>query len=336
MIQSEYDVCKILIADWASRSLYVAVKMGIIDALEKGPLDIADLARRAGAKEEALYRVLSGVVRLGVLEEPNPGLFRLTAVGRCLRTGDPSGLASFAIMLGEEFRDALSDLEGAIRTGGASFDRVHGARLYEYLRARPERSRLFGDAMKGLARHSSLQMMSEHDFAPYRRIVDVGGGDGYLLATILSQNPAAHGVLFDQHHVIAAGSASLESAGVLSRCERIGGDFFESVPPGGDLYVLSKIIHNYDDSRAQIVLRACRRAIAPGGRLLLVEVALGSDREPELGRHLDLVMLVLTGGRERTAKQMEALLSASGFNLLGIKAMQPMTCLIEAAPTESP
>lgn len=328
------DIFKTLSGHWRPRLLHLAVKMGIVEALTGGPLPAGELARRAGVKAEPLSRVLRGLVHLGVLAEPETDAFHLTELGSCLRAGAPEGLAGFALLSGEEMSRAWDALPDALRTGETAFRIAYGQGYFDYYDTHPDRGRLFGEAMAGLARHLYSRVTSEYDFSPYRRVVDVGGGYGLLLSLVLGKNPDCTGVLFDRPAVVERAGELLGHAGVLARCERIGGDFFESVPPGGDLYVLSNIVHDWDDEPARRILRSCRRAMEPSSRLLLVEMVLSPGYEPELAREADLNMLVLAGGRERTAPELDALLSSAGFRRTAIQPVQPMTCLVEAVPAE--
>jgi hypothetical protein len=331
MLKDAFDIFKTLSGHWRPRLIYFAVKLGIIEALLEGSLSGAELARRAGVKVDPLLRVLRGLVRLGILEEPETHRFALTEVGRSLRPGAPEGLASLAILAGEEHDLAWRSLPEALRTGEIAFEVAHQQSYFKYLEGHQERARLWSEAMGGVAGFLYPRVTAEHDFSQYRRVVDVGGGYGKLLSLILTANETCRGVLFDRPAVVERAGHLLPPS-VRARCEMVGGDFFESVPSGGDLYVLSNVLHDWDDSHARRILQTCRRAMSRDARLLLVEMVLSSEYEPELARGVDLVMLVLFGGRERTAEEFHALLSSAGFQLAAIKPVQPMTCLVEAVP----
>jgi hypothetical protein len=330
----ELELLKVVAAQWASQSIYAAVKLGVIDTLERegGTCDAAELARRSETHAEPLSRVLRALVKLELLEEPQPARFQLTELGRCLRTDAPGALASWDLLWGVEFQRSWCHLLPALRTGETAFNQVHGMGLFEYLQTRPERARLFDSAMTGLASFLYAQVPRAYDFSGFGTIVDVGGGHGHLLASILQHAPGARGVLFDQPHVIGSAGEVFRQAGVAGRCEQVAGDFFASVPGGGDLYVLSNIVHDWDDTRAAHILHNCRRAMPHQGRLLLVEMMLSSEHEPDLARMTDLNMLTLTGGKERTEAEFVALLASAGFRLTSVRPLQPMTCLIEAVP----
>lgn len=334
MLRTEIDVFRTLSGHWPSRLIYVAVKTGVVDALASGALAAEELARRAGVMEAPLRRVLGPLVALGVLAEPESGVFGLTEVGRSLCKGTRARLGSLALLTWEEMGRAWDALPAALRTGETSFEIAHGRSSFEHYRDHPDRGRLFGEAMVGLASFLHGGIMSEYDFSPYRCVVDVGGGHGQLLASILAANPAARGVLFDRPAVVELAGDLLGKAGVIDRCERIGGDFFESVPAGGDLYVLSNVLHNWGDAEATQILESCRRAMAPEGRILVVEMVLSEEYELELAREADLNMMVLFGGRERTAAELDALFAQARLRRIGLRPVQPMTCLVEAARCE--
>jgi hypothetical protein len=331
MIPPEFELLKIIAAEWASRSIYIAVKFGVVEELATGPKPLLELARKSGASSDGLRRVLRGLVKLGLFTEQAGDVFELTPRGATLRAGAPGGLADWVALWGEEFRDAWGGLPEALRAERTAFDLVFGSSLFEHIGRRPEVARRFDRAMTGLAEFLYARVVEEFDFKPYRTIVDVGGGQGTLLASILRSAPEAQGILFDLPHVVAAAGLPLRAQGVEGRARLEGGDFFNAVVPGGDLYVLSNIIHDWSDEQSIAILRNCREAAGPRGRILLVEMVLGGGAaEPDLARMTDLNMLALTGGRERTREEFVALLARAGLRLESVTPVQPMTCLIEA------
>jgi hypothetical protein len=331
MIPPEFELLKIIAAEWASRSIYIAVKFGVVEELAQGPQPLLELARKSGASADGLRRVIRGLVKLGLFAERPGDVFELTPRGATLRAGAPGGLADWVELWGEEFRDAWGGLPEALRAEKTAFDLVFGSSLFEHIGRRPDVARRFDRAMTGLAEFLYARVIEEFDFRRHRTIVDVGGGQGTLLASILRSAPASEGILFDVPHVIAAAGLPLRAQGVDGRARLEGGDFFTRVVPGGDLYVLSNIIHDWSDDQSVTILRNCREAMGPNGRVLLVEMVLGGDAaEPDLARMTDLNMLALTGGRERTREEFVALLAKAGLRLERIIPVQPMTCLIEA------
>lgn len=335
VISHEFALFKLIAAPWISRCIYVFVKLGVVDLLEKGAMDFRQIAGVVEADPEALYRVLQGLARVGLVVEVSPGTFALTKLGECLKSGSPGELRSWALLWGEEFHHAWSELLEAVRTGTTAFDRVYGANLFQYLGNNKETARTFDRAMTGLAELLYPSVIAAYDFSMSKQVVDVGGGCGTLIASILAANPNLKGILFDQPDVVRQATTVLEAYGVAERCEIMAGDFFKAVPTGGDTYVLSNIIHDWDDDRAAAILHNCRQAIDERGKILLVEMVLSGKNEPALARATDLNMLVLTGGRERTEEQFSKLLACSGFELKRVIPVQPMTCVVEAIPVVS-
>lgn len=332
LLSYEFALFKLIAAPWISRSIYVFVKLGVVELVSNGSQDYRQIAEVVEADPEALYRLLQGLAKTGLLIEIRPGTFALTKLGECLKSGAPGGLRSWALLWGEELHHAWGELLEAVRTGTSAFDRAYGASLYQYLHDNPETARTFDDAMTGLVELMYPGVVAAYDFSRSRQLVDVGGGCGTLIASILAANPNLKGILFDQPDVVSKASTVLEAYGVTARCEIVSGDFFEAVPTGADTYLLSNIIHNWDDERAAAILLNCRRAIAEGGKILLVETVLSGKDEPALARLNDLNMLVLTRGRERTEDEFSKLLAYSGFELKQVIPVQPMTCVVEAVP----
>lgn len=332
LISYEFALFKLIAAPWVSRSIYVFVKLGVVDLLEKEAMDFRQIAEAVKADPEALHRLLQGLAKTGLLTETSPGTFALTKLGECLKSGAPGALRSWALLWGEEYHHAWSELLGAVQTGTTAFDRAYGANLYQYLHDNPETAQTYNDAMTGLAELVYPAVVAAYDFSSSRQVVDVGGGCGTLIASILAANPNLKGILFDQPDVVSNASTVLEASGVADRCEIVKGDFFAAVPTGGDTYVLSNILHNWDDERAAAILQNCRRAIAESGTILVVETVLSGKDEPALARVHDLSMLVLTRGRERTEDEFSKLLDRSGFELKRVIPVQPMTCVVEAVP----
>jgi len=332
LISYEFALFKLIAAPWISRCIYVFVKLGAVEVLSNGAMNFREIASKVEADPEALHRVLQGLAKTGLLIETCPGTFALTRLGECLKSGAPGALRSWALLWGEEYHEAWSELLPAVQTGTTAFDRAHGANLYQYLSDKPETARNYNEAMTGLAELVYPAVVAAYDFSKSRQIVDIGGGRGTLIASILATNPNLRGILFDQPTVVSKASTVLEYYSVVDRCEIVAGDFFAGVPTGGDIYVLSNIIHNWDDERAMTILQNCRRAITESGTLLIVETVLSGKNEPALARVHDLSMLVLTGGRERTEDEFSQLLARSGFELKRVLPVQPMTCIVEAIP----
>ncbi|MBV9210982.1 MAG: methyltransferase [Acidobacteria bacterium] len=321
---------ELLCGFWVSQSIYVVAKLGIADLLAGGAQTCASLAERARVDAGALYRVMRTLAGYGLFEEREPQCFALTSLGRLLQTDAPMSLRSLAIWNGEMSYKAWGEASHAVETGQPTTERVLGMRLFEYLWQKPEVGQIFNDAMSGLATQVAQAVASAYDFSGTGCVVDVGGGQGTLLASILRAYPETRGILFDGEAVVEGANRRLEAMGLAERCEVVGGDFFERVPEGGDIYLLSSVLHDWDDERGLQILRNCRRAMRRNSKLLVIECVIPHSSEPCFSKLLDLQMLVVTGGRERTEEQFQTLLSAAGFELTNIIPAATPERIIEA------
>ena len=317
---------------WISQMIYVAAKLGIADLLQNGARTCEELAHSTGAHARSLYRVMRALASVGVFSESEGGRFALTPLAAALRTGDPSSMRALAIMLGEESYRAWGDLLYSVKTGEPAFDRVFHARRFEYLARHPEAADVFNEAMTGFFERVHAAVVKAYDFSRVAQVVDVGGGNGALLTMILKANPRARGILFETPAVIRDAQKHIEAAGLADRCAAVPGDFFESIPAGGDTHVLAHVMQSFDDDRCVTILGHCRRALPPDGTLLLVEPVIAPGNEPSSAKLLDLHMLVVTGGRQRTRTEYEALLEAAGFRLARVIATDSGESVIEAKP----
>ena len=317
---------------WVSQSVYVAAKLGLADLLSDGPRSHQELATAARAHAPALYRLLRALASVGVFAETDPGSFALTPAAALLRTDTPDSMRALAIMYGEEQYRAWGDMLRSVQTGEVAFERMFGTSYFAYLAQQPASNETFNRAMTGWSARLDQAILAAYDFSPFDTVVDVGGGHGRLLGAVLRAHPGLRGVLFDQPHVVDEAGPQLREAGVADRCRIVGGDFFREVPAGGDLYILAQIVHDWDDERASTILRSCRRAIGPTGRLLLAEMVIAPGDAPDIGKFLDLHMLALLGGRERTEAEYRALLAAAGFDLTTVLPTPTGTSLVEAIP----
>ena len=310
--------------------VYVATQLGIGDALADGPLTGAELACAVDAEPAALTRVLRGLAAEGVLDEDGDR-FGLTPLGAALR-----GLKGSILARGELYYRAAGGLLDAVRHGGTPFERVYGERFFAHLSRRPADEAAFQASMATRSEREARDVVSAYDFTGLRRLVDVGGGAGVLLAAILDAAPRLEGVLLDRPAAVEQARRRLGD-----RAECVAGDFFAAVPAGADAYVLSRVIHDWQDAEAVAILRTCRAAMAEGARLLLVEAVLPERAadSPEAIR-MDLHMLVLFGARERTEREYAGLLSTAGLALRRVIATGSPSgvCVLEAttAPTGSP
>lgn len=313
-----------------TQAIHVAAKLGIADLLADGPRGSDDLAVATESHPDALYRLLRALATVGVFREEPERRFSLTELGAGLRSDVPDSVAGWAALVGEPYYwQAWGELEHGIRTGENAFRHVHGTDPWTYRARDPQRSAGFDRAMTSLSRQVVAAVLAAYDFGRFRTVVDVGGGNGTFLAAILARHPATRGVLFDQPHVVSGAGPILEGAGVAGRCEVVGGSFFEALPRGGDAYLLKSILHDWEDGDCIRILQACRRAMADGAALLVVERELGAPNEAADAKFSDLNMLAVPGGRERTDDEYAALFAAAGIRFVGVTSSASGTGLFE-------
>lgn len=317
---------------WVSSAIYVAAKLGLADHIGDNSINADELALRVGVHPGALYRLLRALSSVGVFTEVGPGRFALTPIGNCLKSDIPGSLRALSIYGREMTWETWGRLLHSVRTGETAFAHLHGMGFFEFLKQDPELARLFDEAMTVFVTMYGLAIAGTYDFTPFSTIVDVGGGRGALIEAILKQNPKARGIIFDRPEVVEIARSRLASSGLSNRCECIGGDFFVSLPSGGDAYLLASVIHDWNDERSLTILRNCCRAMDSQARLLLVEMVIPPGDIPFFGKLLDLNMLVNFGGRERTEVEYRSLLFAAGFQLTRIMPTRTPASLIEAVP----
>jgi len=317
---------------WISQGVYIAAKLGIADHLATGPVHYQDLARKTNTHALSLYRTLRALASVGVFAEINAGQFALTPMAGLLQSKVPNSMRALAVMYGDEQYRAWGDLLQSVRTGEPAFNRQFGVDVFEYFSQNPEAGAIFNEAMTNWTTQASAAVAATYDFSKVGAIVDVGGNQGTLIATILRKYPAAQGTLFDRPHVVKTAKDHLAKAGVDDRCTIVGGDFFTSVPSGGDTYMLSYVLHDWDDERCVAILARCRQAMATTGALLVIEMVLPEGNEPSFSKWLDLHMLVMSSGRERTAEQYRMLLQAGGFDVTRVIPTPAGSSIVEARP----
>jgi SAM-dependent methyltransferase len=311
---------------WVSQMLFAVVKLGVPDALGAKASTAETLAARVGANAAYLRRVLRALASVGVLAEDARGRFKLTALGKTLRTG-PGSMRDFALMIVAPYNTrSWERLGDALVRGETAFDLAFGVPIFEYLRAHPEDDRQFSASMASISATENDAVARAYPFGKHRRLVDVGGAHGHLLAAILRRSKKLRGVLYDQPQVVAAAHASgfVSAPGVRERCEVAGGSFFDGVPAGADAYLMKYIVHDWDDAKCERILRHCRDAMAPGGRVLVVDRVIAPGNDPDWSKWLDINMLVGPGGQERTLAEFAALFARAGLRL------------VKAHPTRSP
>ena len=295
----------------AAQSLSVAAELGIADLVAAGPQTVEALATATRTDAGALHRVMRLLASQGIFSEGEPGCFEQTPLSDALRAEAPGSPRDFIRMIGREPFVAWGRLLDAVRTGRPSFELVFGAPRFAWLGQNPEAAALFQAAMVALGDDVIEPVATAYPFGDLRLVVDVGGGHGRLLSAILALYPAVDGILFDLPGGIASAEAGL--GGPLPRCKLVSGDFFEAVPEGADAYVLKKVLHDWSDEDAVRILTNCRRAMAAGGRVLVVETLIPPGNAPDPIKVMDINMLVVTGGRERTADEFADLFSRAGL-----------------------
>jgi O-methyltransferase domain/Dimerisation domain len=317
---------------WLSRALSAAVQLNIADLLKGGPKSAKELADATGAHAASLHRVLRALAAAGVFAEDENGRFAATPLSAALQSGVPGSLRAFALeMLDEEHYRAWGEMLHTIKTGETAFDHFFGMNLWQYRAEHPEDAETFDEAM---ADHTALlnkAVLAGYDFSSFGTIIDIGGGEGGLLAAILKEHPGMKGVLFDLPRVIAKAERRIAAERLADRCEIVSGDFFKAVPPGGDAYILKAVIHDWDDDRAKAILMNCHRAMAQKSRLLLIEAMIPPGNGHFFYKSMDLNMMVMTGGRERTEAGYRELLTTAGFRLTRIVPAGFELSVIEAA-----
>ncbi len=299
-----------------SQAIHVAATLGIADLIAEGSRTSDELAAATGTHQPTLYRLLRALASVEVLHELDGRRFELAPLGQSLRSTAPNSIAGWAAFVGRPYYwQAWSGLLHSVRTGENAFRHVHGTDVWTYRSIRPDESAAFDLAMTSLSRRSSAALLAAYDFGDFRTIIDVGGGNGGLLAAVLTAHPDIQGVLFDQPHVVARAAPLLERAGVTNRCRTVGGNFFEAVPKGAEAYVLRAVIHDWDDEASIRILTVVKQALAENGRVLIVERVVAPANEGRDAKFSDLNMLVGPGGRERTREEFAALLESSGLRL---------------------
>lgn len=314
-----------------SRSLHVATEMGIADLLADGPRTVNALASSTGAHPQSLYRLLRTLAAHGVFAEDDRGRFVTTPAAALLRRGV---MREGVLLCGEVTGDgswwrAAGALRHSIITGEPAFHRQHGVGFFDYLGDHPECGEWFDRGMANFATAENPAIAEAYDYGRFGHIVDVGGGQGGLLAEVLERHPTVRGTLFDLPQVVR-NPGFLNKSTFVERCEAVGGDFFRSVPTGGDAYILKRILHDWSDEQCVRILRRCRAAMSARARLLVVDAVVPAGNDPHPGKVMDILMMVLAEGRERTEKEFGALFDEAGLQLTGITTTASTLSIIEA------
>jgi O-methyltransferase/methyltransferase family protein len=307
------QMIRLLVGFIPARAIYTAAKLDLADQMDAAGSTAEELAQRLGVDAPALERVLRTLSSVGVLHEENGGRFTLTEIGKTLRTDSSVSIRDYALFVHEFLSELFGGLVGSVRSGKPAVEAVFGAPLYTYLQDSPDKASLFHSGLSNRGRIEARAILDAYSFANCKLIVDLGGGNGGFLSAILSEHPNLSGVLVERASAIEA--AREGRGGPLPRCELIEGDFFQSLPPGGDVYVLKRVLVDYTDQKALQILRNCLGAMRPDNRLLIIEPLSGAINEPSLARLMDLTYLLAGTGRVRSQEEHSSLLQRAGLRL---------------------
>jgi hypothetical protein len=312
---------------WVSRAMWAACRLGVPDAIDDAPVGLDRLAPATGARPDMLRRLMNALAASGLFERSAGGSFAHNELSRVLRRDHPaSQRAIVEIVFGDEHYDAWGVLDRTLVSGTTAFDLRYGMPVFEHFAKHPDRAAAFSEAMTSTTRMLEDAILAAHSFRPFDLAVDVGGSEGSLLRSILARHPDARGIIFDRAEVVDAVRPTLEGSRITAEA----GNFFESVSPGGDLYLLKFILHDWTDAQCSQILEHVRAAVRPGGRVALFEMVLPDAPVPHPGWFMDLNMMAMTGGRERTVDEYDALLAPAGFRIDRVtRTSSPMT-VIEA------
>jgi O-methyltransferase domain/Dimerisation domain len=328
-----YDVLlQMIIGKWISQALGTIVEIGVPDQLAKGARTCSDIAREAGVSEDGLYRLLRALASVGLFTESADRHFRLTGMGQLLRSDHPHSLAGYARFTAHDVTwRPWGEFGYSVRTGTPAFDHVFKVPIFEHFARNPEVAAVFDDAMTSISAMEARATADAYDFEGVSTLMDVAGGHGLLLATVMRRHKKMRGLLFDLPHVVAGAAATFSRAGIASRVRIESGDFFKDLPTGADAIIMKHILHDWDDESATQILQSCHRALGTRGKVLIVDTVVPPSNVAHYGKLLDLEMLVLTPrGRERTKSEFVKLLRGAGFRLSRVVATDGPLSIVEA------
>jgi hypothetical protein len=328
----QQQLSQLICGNWSSQCVYVAAKLGIADLLKEGPRNIQDLARETATHVESLYRLLRALASIGLFAEMPGQRFTLTPAADLLRSDVSGSQRNLAILMGEEHYRAWGELLYSVHTGRPAFEKIYGQAAFDFLLHDSDKAAFVERAMAAVHEFETAAMLDVYDFSGFASVADVGGGSGNTVCQILRRYASLNGTLFDLPDVIQRASQLIEQFGLSDRIHLIAGDFFQSVPNGADAYLLRHVIHNWDDDKAIRILNNVHRAIDQNGRLLVIESVIPAGNEPFFGKLLDLTMLVIRGGRERTEEEFRHLLGRAGFRLARVIPTGAEVSVLEGIP----
>jgi hypothetical protein len=330
-VPPEAQLIEMLMAPVVPRLLHVAATLKLADRLSEAPKTAEELAESTATHAPALYRLMRTLASVGVFKEDQAHRFSLSPIGETLLSGAP-GRATALIIGGDLVWRSLEHALYSVQTGNTGFEKAYGKPLFNWLADQPEEAALFGETMVGFHGTEPEAVAAAYDFSRFSTIADIGGATGNMLTTILAKHPGTCGILFDLPHAVPHAGSFIQQSGMTGRIQIEAGNFFETVPTGADAYILSHVIHDWSEEQCLTILGHCRRAMNGGGRLLIVEMVLPEGDTPHFGKMLDILMLMLPGGRERTEPEYRELLEKAGFRLTRVVHTASLVSIVEAAP----
>ena len=321
------QLMKFIVGKWISKPIYVAAELGIADMLAEGSKSIEQLAQASQSHAPSLYRMMRALASVGIFFETEGKRFELTPMAEYLKTG---AMRSIALMFNADWSDkAWGYFMDSVKTGDTAFEKAHGMPVSDWLEINPRAAAVFNEANAVKAANSHRAIVDVYDFSGINTLTDVGGGLGVLMAEVLFANPLMEGIVADIPSVIQETRKIIQARGIEDRCQAVECDFFKNIPSGSDAYIMSHILHDWPDEQCRIILTNCQRAMKKESRLLVVEMIIPPGNEPSVAKLLDLEMLVITGGRERTEAEFKNLFESSGFKLSRIIPTKESVCIIE-------
>ena len=321
------QMMKFILGKWISKPIHVAAKLGIADILSDGPKSIEELAIITNTHETSLYRVMRALSCMGIFAETRDRRFELTPLAECLKSG---ALRPVSLMMHSTWHDKIWDhLLESVKTGEKAFDKIHGMPAFEWFEENPQAAQIYNEAnaIKAITSHRAI--IEAYDFTGIDSLTDIGGGNGALMSEILKSNLSLRGIVADRPSVVASAKEFIRGQGLEARCKAVTCDIFDEIPSGSDAYVMSHILHDWDDDEALTILRNCYRAVKPGDRLLVVETIIPPGNEFSIAKLLDLEVFVMGGGRERTEDEFRKLFETAGFALSRIVPTAESISIIE-------
>lgn len=327
----QHQMMQLLTGYWVSQAVHVAARLDLADHIQAGHDTSELLAKVSGTHPPSLYRLLRALASVGVFAEEGHDRWKLTPLAETL-LDRPGSQKAVAIMMGDEHFAAWGELLYSIRTGKIAFDKLYGKPAFDFLAEHPDKAKNFDQAMVGIHGAETAAMLEAFDFSDIGVLVDVGGGNGSLLLATLKKYPLLRGIVYDMAGTADRARENIKGQGMLARCSALGGNFFEQVPAGGDAYIMRHIIHDWTDEQSITILSNIRRVLKPDGRVLLVEAVIPPGNDPSWSKFLDLNMLLIPGGKERTEAEFRDLFEKSGFQMSRIVPTKTEVSIIEAKP----